>query len=1256
MSTNLRRLSLTVRLAAGLMLTLAAFGPTFPAAATAQATPAAGGSLTVTSTADTNTSDSGLTLREALLVARGGTGPSGLNRAASAAEQAALGGCTFNVGLITGGCGPGLANTIAFSSSLGANPTITLASALPPIDNTGPTALDGSINAVYPVVSASGLLSGTDGLAISSNGNTLRGLTVTGAPRDDLRLTGNSNQVLSGTVLLKAGQFGLHLAGGQSNFVAETAIGAVSIFPVIGYFPTCGHGNGQGGVLLDSGAAGNTITDTLIACSSGVGARFDGVSQNLLAWSVVINQTGDGLEMVDSAISNTVQASRVFDNGQYGALLSGAGTQNNFIGVDYNVPTQFLDIGTSPWTALAGNGRAGVRLEAGANQNQVQGAFMGTDPAIGAPFGNGGPGVEIDGAPNNQINTAYHNFRYNSIISYNNGPGVVITDSTGTAVGSANLIQYNAGAGIVVAGTTGAVLAPNGVTDNTGPGIELINTNNTLVLPQIVVNNTGAGVAVIGNTSTGDLIVPGADYGNGGIAIDLGNDGHTPNGAHAPPGPNDWLPYPLPLPNVLGDSAVVTGTACANCAVNIYAASGNAAANGGGGTLLQGALADGAGNWSTTLIDGYSLGGVAFQACSSPCSFGGGTGTHSDTSEIGPSLAGRFVVTGNGDDNNSDGSLTLREALLAVRGGTGPNGLNRPASAAEQASLGGCAFDGGGHITGGCGPGINNTIVFSAGLGVHPVITLTAALPALANTMPTRVDGTVNGVFPIINASGVVSDALLLTSNANAVTGLAVRGAPQDDVLITGDRNQVLTGTVLTQAGQFGLHIHGGLTNTVSQGQVGACGQANGRGGILIDAGAVANTVSGTLISCNSGVGVRLDGDAGTGGSGNEIHSTTITGETGNGIEIVNGTVGTSVFNSTIVRNTLDGILISGAATRDNSVSSSFIGVTASGAAAGNGQYGIQMSAGTYGNQSGFFCTVCLDIIAGNGLGGIRVDSGATGNALGGDIGLNPTGTAAVPNHGPGLSIDSAPSNTVGSIAVGSTVIAGNLGPGVLISNSAGTKADIFLVSVGQPGMGNSGPGVEIVNSDNSIITPEGIQNNSGPGVEIVNSSNAIITPFVIENNGGAGVAVDGNTSIHNFIRPVSDINNGGLPIDLGSDGFTPNGAHNPPGPNDWLPYPVLKATIGSVITGTACTNCTVYIYQAYGNPVAPGGGGTYAQQTQADGTGNWHATLLAGLTPYNISFQACQGQCSTVLGNFASDTSELGPVYHGIWLPLIRR
>ena len=95
---------------------------------------------------------------------------------------------------------------------------------------------------------------------------------------------------------------------------------------------------------------------------------------------------------------------------------------------------------------------------------------------------------------------------------------------------------------------------------------------------------------------------------------------------------------------------------------------------------------------------------------------------------------GTFTVNSSGDGNTSDAFLTLREAIALANGGTGgTDGLGRTLTNGEKAQIsGGCTFGGGDNdwtITGGCGAGVFDTILFD---------------PAI-----TQVDLTEIGVLPI---------------------------------------------------------------------------------------------------------------------------------------------------------------------------------------------------------------------------------------------------------------------------------------------------------------------------------------------------------------------------------------------------------------------------------------------------------------------------------------------------------------------------
>ncbi len=156
----------------------------------------------------------------------------------------------------------------------------------------------------------------------------------------------------------------------------------------------------------------------------------------------------------------------------------------------------------------------------------------------------------------------------------------------------------------------------------------------------------------------------------------------------------------------------------------------------------------------------------------------------------------------------------------------------------------------------------------------------------------------------------------------------------------------------------------------------------------------------------------------------------------------------------------------------------------------------------------------------------------------------------------------------------------------------------------------------------------------------------AIIQPGMVKNNGEAGIAVVGDTSINNDLRPLVIEGNGGLPIDLGFDGHTPNDSGDgDTGPNGLLNYPVMTTANGSSIAGTACSNCTVLIYRATRNPAAKGGGGTLLTQVTANGAGNWAASLPSGLTAGDVTLVACDGSPTY-------NTSEMSPRLQ-VFLPL---
>ncbi len=118
------------------------------------------------------------------------------------------------------------------------------------------------------------------------------------------------------------------------------------------------------------------------------------------------------------------------------------------------------------------------------------------------------------------------------------------------------------GAGIYLNGSSNNTLQANAIgTDptgkvalaNTGSGIKLaVGASNNLIggatngTGNQITNNGGAGIAVTDNTSLNNSLLSNSIYANGGLGIDLGEDGVTENDAgDSDTGPNHRLNYPL---------------------------------------------------------------------------------------------------------------------------------------------------------------------------------------------------------------------------------------------------------------------------------------------------------------------------------------------------------------------------------------------------------------------------------------------------------------------------------------------------------------------------------------------------------------------------------------------------------------------------------------------------------------------------------------------------------------------------------------
>jgi parallel beta-helix repeat protein len=498
-----------------------------------------------------------------------------------------------------------------------------------------------------------------------------------------------------------------------------------------------------------------------------------------------------------------------------------------------------------------------------------------------------------------------------------------------------------------------------------------------------------------------------------------------------------------------------------------------------------------------------------------------------------------------------------------------------------------------------------------------------------------------------------------IRGNSNTLEYLTIRDAKQDGIQVgdffnagTGNNNTiahvVLIGNVAAGVYVHGSSAGGGGGNTIDSSMIGiksvsntACvaGEGNGYDGIFVDGGADNTTITNNIIVCNGNNGVYIYDSAGSTISSSSIYNNNIGAygvfnsyDMGNGL---NGVHDYKAFNTQIDSNTISGnggsgVWLEGSSSAD--VLRSKIGVDSNGNfAVPNDWYGVYISGGAINNIIGK--ASYRNVISGNTLSGVYIYVSDNNTVDSNYIGVNGSGSAAIPNGNAGVAIVGSTGNIISDLAGETQIISGNTREGVYVEDSNQTRI--------RP------PNCIGVASDCSTPLGNGLQ-----GVMLYGSKNSMVAPTIVANNGGAGVAVEGNASaVGNQIQPGTIHSNGGLPIDLGNNGATVNDVGDgDTGPNNLLNYPVITGASGSNISGTTCNNCVVVIYSAIGNPAAVGGGGQYLQFVFADSSGNWNTALSGGLTAVNVTMTSCDGACG-----IGSNTSEMSP-RPTTYLPIVRR
>ncbi len=442
------------------------------------------------------------------------------------------------------------------------------------------------------------------------------------------------------------------------------------------------------------------------------------------------------------------------------------------------------------------------------------------------------------------------------------------------------------------------------------------------------------------------------------------------------------------------------------------------------------------------------------------------------------------------------------------------------------------------------------------------------------------------------SAIGSGNDGLMVTAGGSTIRGLAINGCPRDGIRLQGPAGTNViqgnflgtdaTGTVAEGNGEGGVLINQSAGNLIGGATAATRNIISGHnynGIYLLSSSSVGNVIEGNYIGTSAtglnSLGNLYNGIEISAASGNTIGGTVagagnvISGNGQSGIYILTlgatsnliegNYIGLNANGTGAIGNTQDGVTI-------YDVPGNTVGGTSAGARniiSGNGNAGVDMaitgaSANTVlGNYIGTDVTgklaipnqtngVIIDGVSGNTIGGTNVGAGniisgnqqngvlitaagASGNLVQGNfVGVDSTGTNALPNAYGGIQILGASGNLVGG-ANGGNVISGNTLSGVMLANSGGganiVQGNLIGTdSSGKKAVPNAQAGIYILVPGNTIGGPTAaarnvVSGNSQNGIFIYDStaSNNLIegnyigtdiTGEVSLGNGYAGIAI----------------------------------------------------------------------------------------------------------------------------------------------------
>ena len=433
------------------------------------------------------------------------------------------------------------------------------------LENTNAT---GGLNTVLKIELNGTSAGASNGLLITAGSSTVRGLAINrfGAAGIDLETAGGNviegcfvGTNITGTAVSQNGFSGIfvrtanNVIGGTTPAARNLSSG--NFYHGVEFQDSTATGNQVQGNLLGTNAAG---TASLTGVDSFGVFLLNGPSNNVIggtaagAGNIVSGNVNSGIQISDASGNRiegnycgvTADGTAALGNGGSGVTIEGT-SSNNIVG------------GTAAGARniLSGNNR-GLTITGG-TFNSVQGNFIGTNPAGTAAIPNNLHGVRIrSGAANNDIGGT--GAGEGNVISGNGSHGIWIIDATTQSNQiSQNLIGRNATNTGPLGNFGHGILLESSGPNVIGGGFNPNNANT-------IAHNGGDGVAVVFGTGPciKKGIVSNSIFSNGGLGIDLEDDGVTPNDAGDPDtGANTLQNFPvLNSASTSGSNTTINGS------------------------------------------------------------------------------------------------------------------------------------------------------------------------------------------------------------------------------------------------------------------------------------------------------------------------------------------------------------------------------------------------------------------------------------------------------------------------------------------------------------------------------------------------------------------------------------------------------------------------------------------------------------------------------------------------------------------------